>query len=97
MFGALARLCRVDPKLKAGQIGRTVKSLMAAEYTACDLEHFGAWWSENDFRGRRGEPPTLGQVLEKIQQAKQAIPTAPQTPQKVMVQLPGGQIVEATA
>ena len=77
IFGMLAKLCRVDPALKRGQIARTAKALTAGKYTPGDLEMFEVWWKTNDFRGQRGEPPTLAQVLDKILQAKQeSQPTA---------------------
>jgi len=72
IFKTLARICKLDMKLKAGQIGKTAKSLAGAGYTAADVDTFAAWWKSNDFRGRKGEPPTLANVTEKILQAKQS-------------------------
>ena len=63
-------------KLKAGQIGKTLKLLTDAGYTLSDLEHFGRWWNEKDFRGRSGQPPTMTQVLDTILQSKQSQPEA---------------------
>jgi DNA-binding Lrp family transcriptional regulator len=71
MFGTLSKICRIDPKLKAGQIGKTVKALMQAGYTSGDLETFIFWWRKNDFRGQKDEPPTISQVVDKILQSKQ--------------------------
>jgi phage replication O-like protein O len=70
MFGELARICRVDPKLKAGQIGKTAKALLSANYCAADIAGFIGWWNANDWRGKRGSPPTLAQVLDNICQSK---------------------------
>lgn len=97
VFTALVTVCRVDPKLKAGHIGKTAKSLLKAGYTPEDVDRFGMWWSRNDFRGRRGEPPTLGQVIEKIMQAKMETSPAPKAPEAVTIVLPDGTIQEATA
>jgi len=69
-FGALAEMCKLDMKLKAGQIGKTAKILIKAEYTIDDLKGFESWWYKNDFRGQKNEPPTLQQTVDKIYQYK---------------------------
>lgn len=98
MFGALARVCRVDPKLKAGQIAKTAKTLIGASYTAEDIDHFTAWWEANDFRGRRGDPPTLAQVVDKIMQAAQERrPELPADGATIKIVLSNGQVTEARA
>jgi len=71
-FGKLAEICKVDMKLKKGQIAKTVKRLRDAGYTMDDLENFIPWWSSNDFRGRKGDPPTMAQLEEKIFQSKES-------------------------
>jgi phage replication O-like protein O len=78
MFGALARICQLDSRLKAGQIGKTAKSLVAAGYMSADIDSFICWWNDNDFRGRKGEPPTLANVIDKI---KQSIPCKKHEPE----------------
>jgi phage replication O-like protein O len=88
MFGSLARICKVDPKMKAGQIARTMKTLIQAGYTPLDLDCFEKWWNEKDFRGRRGDPPTLAQVVDKILQSKQETPPAPAAPYTGGIVLP---------
>jgi len=70
MFGELARICGVDMRLKAGQIGKTTKTLLAANYTASDLTSFLSWWQSNDWRGKKGEAPTLAQVVDNIYKSK---------------------------
>ena len=72
MFDSLVIVTRLDTKLKGGQIGKSSKALLKAGYTAADVEQFGKWWKANDFRGKKGDPPTLSQVAEKIPQSKQA-------------------------
>lgn len=69
-FGKVAEICAVDMKLKRGHIAKTVQRLKAAEYSLIDLENFNTWWYLNDFRGKNGDPPTLGQLEEKIYQSK---------------------------
>lgn len=69
-FGELAKICKLDMKLKAGQIGKTAKALIKAEYSIDDLKGFEAWWYKNDFRGQKNEPPTLQQTIDKIYQYK---------------------------
>jgi len=55
----------VDPKLMGGRIARTARQLREADPTAvrATMEEFLAWWKTSDFRGQRGKPPTLDQVL----------------------------------
>jgi hypothetical protein len=72
MFGALANLCRLDMQLKRGQLARTTQSLLKSGYTVADIETFEGWWKRNDWRGRKGQVPTLVQVVDNILQATQA-------------------------
>jgi len=65
----LTEVCVLDGKLKATQIGRTAKQLADAGYTAQQVVHFGQWWRVNDWRGKKGNPPTLPQVVELIKQS----------------------------
>lgn len=98
-FDALMRLCQLDPKLKASQIGKTAKKLEKAGYLPEDVEYFSKWWSEGDWRGQRGKPPTLNQVEDMILQSKQdyakRFPSA-QTKRTVLVKMDDGTILEAT-
>jgi hypothetical protein len=73
MFGALASLCKLDPKLKAGYIGKTAKNLIAAGYITQDLDIFIRWWKTKDFRGIKGEAPTLTNIVDNILKAKQIL------------------------
>ena len=95
MFGSIAHLCQVDPKLKAGQIGKAAKSLCAAGYKPCDLLMFAVWWKYNDFRGKKGDVPTIQQVLDKILQEKKEFQPIPVEQGFVNIVLPDGQVVEA--
>lgn len=70
MFGEIAQVCRLDPKLQATRIGKTGKELLAASYTPDDVTAFGSWWATNDWRGQRGEAPTLALLIENIYRSK---------------------------
>jgi phage replication O-like protein O len=96
MFSLLVEICRVDGKLKRGQLNKTIKNLLEAGYTVEDLDTLRGWWYANDFRGQKGQPPTLAQVVDKILQAKQeSAPPPPRKTEKVQIILPGGEISEA--
>ncbi len=69
IFGALAEVCMLDSKLKAAQLGKTAKQLAAAGYDAAQVAAFGEWFRCVDWRGQRGSPPTLAQVVEMIKQS----------------------------
>jgi phage replication O-like protein O len=95
IFSALSRVCKVDPKLKGGMIGKIAKSLLLAGYTADDVNRFEFWWRGNDFRGKQGSPPTLNQVVELIMQSKSATAMPEKQSGTVKVILPSGEITEA--
>lgn len=83
MFTALAALCKVDPKLKRGQLNAASKRLREAGYDPASLDKFANWWYSQDFRGQQGKPPSIGQVEELILQATQWVPwTPPAVPAK---------------
>ena len=83
MFTALATLCKVDPKLKHGQLNAASKRLREAGYDPASLDKFANWWYSQDFRGQQGKPPSIGQVEELILQATQWVPwTPPAVPAK---------------
>lgn len=71
MFGAVATVCRLDPRLKAGQIGKTAKQLLAAGYTPDQVEAFPAWFKSH-WKGKTGQPPSTGDLLALMLQATQA-------------------------
>jgi len=95
VFSALARICKVDPKLKGAMIGKIAKSLVGANYTADDVDKFEFWWRGNDFRGKQGDPPTLNQVVDLIMRSKSAQAVPKNQGEMVKVILPSGEITEA--
>jgi len=71
MFDLLVNICKIDPNIKRGHLNKTIKILMDSGYTSYDLEKFSDWWNKNDWRGVKGQPPTLGQVEEFIFRVKE--------------------------
>ena len=71
MFDLLVNICKVDPNIKRGHLNKTIKILMDSGYTSSDLEKFSVWWNKNDWRGVKGQSPTLGQVAEFIFRVKE--------------------------
>jgi phage replication O-like protein O len=72
VFDALMTVCKLDAALKGSQIGKTANALLKAGYLDGDVKAQGDWWYRHDFRGRKGQPPTLAQVTDTILVAKQA-------------------------
>ena len=68
MFGAVAEVCKVDPKLKASLIGKNATALLNAGYTPSQVLRFPVWWRAN-WHGKDGKIATMGQLLEFIKQA----------------------------
>ena len=73
MFGAIAEACDLDTKLKAGQIAKAAKSFLQAGYTPAQVRAFPVWWQIHDWRGQRGDVPTLTQLTEKIKQSTNGV------------------------
>ncbi len=70
MFDALMQLTQLDPKLKASSLGKTARELLAAGYSAAQVNALAQWWTRNDWRGRKGQAPTLAQVVDNIGKVK---------------------------
>lgn len=71
MVEALVEVTHIDPQIQTnyGHLCREVKDLWLAGYTAADLHSLfgkGGVWYDQDWRGRRGQPPTIKQVRENI-------------------------------
>lgn len=77
MFGAVAETCQVDARLKTGQIAKTAKALLQAGYTPAQVRAFPAWWQACDWRGQRGDTPTMAQLTEKIKQSTNGVSPPP--------------------
>ena len=77
MFGAIAETCQLDAKLKAGQIAKQSKALLEAGYSPAQVRAFPVWWQLHDWRGQRGNVPTLAQLAELIKQSTTSNGTDP--------------------
>lgn len=68
MFAAVGDLCKIDlallTKKTRGQLNQTGKKLRGANASVVDVEAFGEWWYTIDWRGKKGQPPNTGLVLE---------------------------------
>lgn len=105
MFSALVEVFRWDPELMRGRLNKTEKELREAGRSLGDVEAFGEWWYANDWRGKKGQPPTLTQLKESWGQFKDfqkkqrailpAFALAPDSPEPERIELtPEEQIVE---
>ena len=69
MFEDLAKLCQIDwrvcTKEQRGALNQTEKRLRCkVSATSGDIEQFGKWWYQHDWRGRQRQPPKPHQVRE---------------------------------
>lgn len=74
MFTALAAAYRMDTALLTerdrGRLNATTKRLTAAGYTADEIADAGQFWWAEDWRGKKGSPPTDSQFFQVIAQRK---------------------------
>ncbi len=70
MFGALCKLVGWDyaviTKEQAGQVAQTLGVLKKGDYTIEDLRKFYLYWRDKDWRGQKGQYPTLSLVRSEI-------------------------------
>lgn len=73
LFGAIAEVCKLDPKIKAKArtIGKKATELHDANYTAEDVRAFGEWWVSDRWRKEHTPVPKPADLLDKILQAKE--------------------------
>lgn len=69
---------RTITKEQTGQVAQTVGVLQEAKYTIEDLREFWRWWRKNDWRGQKGQYPTLQQLRSEI--GKIRVPAEPFLP-----------------
>lgn len=66
---ALAQVCQIDMKVftkrQKGQLLQATKILREAGVTIKDINAFGVWWFREDWRGKRGSPPSPSQVRQE--------------------------------
>ena len=80
MFGAVCETCELNPKLKAGMIAKTAKSLLDAGYTPAQVRAFKAWWLADAWRAEHTPVPTIAKLLDKLEQFKNAAASVPSVP-----------------
>ncbi len=68
----LAEVCRLDTRLNSAELERCSQQLQSAGYTEGDIRAFASWFAANDWRGRKGERPTLDLMLKVIKQSREA-------------------------
>jgi hypothetical protein len=101
MVGALTRATGMDFKLERakGRLTKAASELVAAGYTSEQVDRCyspDCWWYQKDWRGQKGQKPTLEQIMDTLNQAKQeSAPPPPRKTEKVQIILPGGEISEA--
>lgn len=82
LFGAVCACVGWDHKTitgdQAGQVAQTAGVLKDAGYSIADLRTFWKWWHEEDWRGQKGQYPTLAQLRTEIGKIRSLSPL-PQT------------------
>lgn len=75
-FLALTEVCVVELSVatdaQKGQLGTSAKMLKKAGATPEQIAAFGSWWYDNDWRGKKGQPPTPAQVRSEWGKFKRA-------------------------
>ena len=79
-FGAVCTCVGWDSKTitkdQKGQVAQTVGVLQEAGYTIADLRTFWRYWHEEDWRGQKGQLPTLSQLRAEIGKIRAYTPPA---------------------
>lgn len=73
LFGAIAKFTKTDPVLSATSIGKAAREFDQIGATPADIEAVCKWWYANDWRGKKNQAPTLYQLKECWQRAKDAV------------------------
>lgn len=65
-FSELARVCQYDTTMISskdrGALNQAAKKMRANNIPLAKLTAFEKWWYANDWRGHKGQPPTLPQI-----------------------------------
>ena len=69
-FDKLAEITHAEPKLQGSLIGRTKAQLLKVNATLQELDRFNTYWYAADFRGMKGQSPTLPQIVSEWGKAK---------------------------
>jgi hypothetical protein len=87
LIGAFASLLKLNLLIYRGgaaRLGKEIKLFSENGIAAEDVNKFSNYWYNEDFRGQKGEPPTLEQVSQKWDTAMEWY----QAKSKAIVQLP---------
>lgn len=68
LFDAIAEVTASEPKLLGSRIAKCAKELHRVEATPEQVRQVAAWYSANDWRGRKGEKLTFATLVEVWQQ-----------------------------
>lgn len=81
---ALADVCHLDFEANQGKIHKVASRLWknGKGYNPIDVRSFKKWWYANDWRGKKGDIPTLQNVVELIRMAVEADSTPETEPWK---------------
>lgn len=83
MFSALAENCKLDTNLQGSKIGKFASQFLKAGYTSGQIAVWygqDGWWYQNDWRGQRGDPPSLEQISSTIGKARDGVRTSTNGP-----------------
>ena len=73
----LCEVCKLDVRLSKSKAGQFAKRFREASYTLDEVRDYygaGGWWYKHDFRGQKGQPPTLAVIYDTIRQAREFRP-----------------------
>jgi len=91
LLEAFASLLRLNMAIYKGgwpRLAKEVQLFSKAKITAQDVNKFATYWYSEDFRGQKGEPPTLPQVVQRWEIAKSW-----QDPSEITISQPSTAIV----
>jgi hypothetical protein len=69
VFDAVAQVTKSNPALQGSMIAKIANQLKAVGATPEQVLRFGKWWAVCDWRGVRGDLPTLQQIAPMWQRA----------------------------
>lgn len=70
----LAKLCEMDYELMKGRLFKNAKKLGDRLGSVEEFRSFKTWWYQNDWRGKKGQPPKPDELLEVYGQFAGTVP-----------------------
>lgn len=82
----LANICKLDYALAKGKVQATARKLWqkGQGYSVADLRLFEVYWVKEDWRGKKGDVPSLNEVLLTIRKAVESAQTKENDPQRLI-------------